>query len=96
MPIKASVYVGLIVNELVTNSYKHAFENGSGSITIRLKEAKKHYTLTFEDTGKGFVPDKQHRSLGLKLIHTLVQDQLGGTIEMNTNGQTQYIIKFSL
>ncbi len=96
MPIKASVYVGLIVNELVTNSYKHAFENGSGSITIRLKEAKKHYTLTFEDTGKGFVPDKQHRSLGLKLIHTLVQDQLSGTIEMNTNGQTQYIIKFSL
>jgi two-component sensor histidine kinase len=96
MPIKESVYIGLIINELVTNSYKHAFEDGIGSITIKLREEEKHYTLIVEDSGKGFEFDRKQTSLGLKLIHTLVEDQLEGTLEMKTNSHAKYIIKFSL
>ncbi len=96
MPIKRSVYVGLIINELVTNSYKHAFENSPGTIMIKLKEEEKHYTLTVEDSGKGFEFDRERQNLGLKLIHTLVENQLEGSIEMKTDKHTKYIIKFSL
>jgi len=96
MPIKVSAYVGLIINELVTNAYKHAFDNGVGSITIKLKQTENHYTLLFEDSGKGFDPTRHNNSLGLKLIHTLVQDQLDGTIEMPSPGHAKYTIRFSL
>jgi len=96
MPIKKSVYLGLIINELITNSYKHAFTNGTGSITIKLWEKENHYTLIVEDSGKGFKFDRKYQNLGLKLIHTLVQDQLDGSIEMMTENHTKYIIKFKL
>jgi two-component sensor histidine kinase len=96
LPIKESIYIGLIINELVTNSYKHAFTDGTGSITIKLKEEKNHYTLIVEDSGPGFDIGRKQQNLGLKLIHTLVHDQLDGTLEADTGGHTKYIIKFDL
>ncbi|WP_052746119.1 7TM diverse intracellular signaling domain-containing protein [Sulfurovum lithotrophicum] len=96
LPIKESVYVGLIVNELVTNSYKYAFPDGKGSIDVKLHEEKNHYTLIVEDSGDGFEPDANNKSLGLKLIHTLVYDQLGGNMELFTSDHTKYIIKFAI
>ena len=96
MPIKKSIYVGLIINELVSNSYKHAFKKGYGSISIKLKETQKLYTLSFEDSGKGFEPSTQHKSLGLKLVRTLVEDQLDGSLKTITNEHTKFIIEFSL
>lgn len=96
MSIKKSIYLGLIINELVTNSYKHAFKEAKGTIVITLKESGNHYTLTYEDDGKGFDWTRQERGLGLKLVHNLVKDQLEGSIEMPTKRNRKYIIKFSL
>jgi two-component sensor histidine kinase len=97
LPLRESVYIGLIINELVTNAYKYAFCNQEhGTITITLRQINQHYTLIIKDTGEGFVYNKENDSLGLKLIHTLIHEQLRGTIEMSTQGSTCYTIKFKI
>jgi len=96
LSLKKSVYVGLIINELVTNSYKYAFDKLEGFIEIELHEEMNLFTLKIKDNGVGFIYDKESTSLGLKLIHALVKEQLNGSIEMNTLNKTEYIIKFRL
>ena len=98
IPLKQSVYIGLIINELVTNTYKHAFSEKRGNITVIFKKEKEkeNYILIVEDDGKGFVLDEKSRSLGAKLIKTLVYDQLEGSMEVFTNSHTKYTIRFSI
>ena len=94
LPLGKAVYIGIIINELVTNSYKYAFEKHSGSIFISLHRVNEHYQLIISDSGKGFTYNKSHPSLGLKLIHALIIEQLRGTIEMQTKKSSKYIIGF--
>ncbi len=95
LPLDKSVYVGIIINELATNAYKYAFDREKGIIFISLDENEGMYTLVIKDNGKGFNYDKKTKSLGIRLIQTLVSQQLNGEIEMHTNGLTQYTIRFS-
>jgi len=82
LPIETAVPLGLIINELITNSVKHAFTS-SGRITIELKEDGSEFTLTVADNGVGlplgFVPGESD-ALGLRLVAGLV-DQIDGTLE---------------
>ncbi len=96
IPLRESVYIGLIINELITNTYKYAFDDNKGTISISLAQNKNDYVLTIEDDGKGYTLQEQTNSLGLKLIHTLVYDQLGGEMETKTNSHTKNIIRFSI
>lgn len=96
IPLRESVYIGLIINELITNTYKYAFDDNNGTISISLHQNKNDYVLTIEDNGKGYTMQEKPSSLGLKLIHTLVYDQLGGKIETQTNNRTKNIIRFSI
>ena len=96
LPLGKAVYIGIIINELVTNSYKYAFNGPEGEIAIDLYQIKKQYILIISDNGKGFIYNKEQNSLGLKLIHALVLEQLKGTLEMKTKPSTKYIIKFKL
>ncbi|MBF0338410.1 MAG: response regulator [Nitrospirae bacterium] len=98
----------LIINELVTNSLKHAFTDmASGEIHISLREVtqkadqktdNKTYELIVRDNGKG-IPDgfdiNKSSSLGLKLIKILAEYQLRGKIEMNTKGGTEFKLAFN-
>lgn len=96
IPLRESVYIGLILNELVTNTYKYAFDDHKGSITISLQQNNHDYILCIEDDGKGYNQDEKHLTLGLKLIHTLIYDQLDGEMETYTNSHTKNIIRFSI
>ncbi|MBF0517366.1 MAG: sensor histidine kinase, partial [Nitrospirae bacterium] len=85
----------LIINELITNSIKHAFgETKSGKLRISMKEAGQDlYELIVRDNGKGIPEDfniDDSSSLGLKLIKTLGEYQLGGKIEIKANDGTQF------
>jgi len=95
IPLRESVYIGLIINELVTNAYKYAFDN-NGIISISLKQDNNQYELQIKDNGKGYNAKEKQESLGLKLIHTLVYDQLDGTLEKDTVHHTHYTIRFTL
>ena len=95
LPLRESVYLGLIINELVTNSFKYAFKK-DGVIYISLKQYGKNYTLEIKDNGKGYNLKETKESLGLKLIHTLIFEQLNGTLEKETKNYAHYIIRFSI
>lgn len=97
LSVDTAIPIGLIVNELVSNSLKHAFPSGrKGEIRIRLAaNGDNSSTLIVSDNGIGFPHDldlRNARSLGLQLVNMLVQ-QLDGTIELDrTNGTTFKIV----
>ena len=95
MPLRQSVYVGLIINELITNAYKYAFSH-EGTITVTLLQEEKRYSLTVEDNGRGLESAKTGKSLGLQLVETLARNQLGGKIDIGTDPHTKYTIRFTL
>jgi two-component sensor histidine kinase len=81
IPVDRAVPVGLIVNELVTNSIKHAFGNDGGRIRIRfaLTSNASEACILVEDNGKGMnIPPK--RGSGLTLIEGLAQ-QIQGHVD---------------
>ncbi|HUP82516.1 MAG TPA: histidine kinase dimerization/phosphoacceptor domain -containing protein, partial [Pirellula sp.] len=83
LPASTITVLGLIVNELVTNSAKHAFsESSSGTITVDLKQSDFGYILSITDDGKRAMrPHESPRTgVGTKLIRSLVE-QIRGKIE---------------
>ncbi|MBK7257546.1 MAG: PAS domain S-box protein [Ignavibacteriae bacterium] len=92
----ASIVCGLIVNELLSNTLKHAFPGDrSGEITLTMFPGDHGtYALTFSDNGIGLPPGfdiHATRTLGMNLIASLTQ-QLHGDIEISTNNGTRYVI----
>lgn len=101
LDIDTAMYLGLIINELVTNSLKHAFPSGrSGAIKICLKKPGGNggfFELRVSDNGVG-LPDaldfRKTKTMGLFLVTNLVESQLQGQIELNRNNGTEYRIRF--
>ncbi|HSA82623.1 MAG TPA: GAF domain-containing protein [Geminicoccaceae bacterium] len=62
--------IGLIVNEFLTNSFKHAFRDRGGVLTVRLSHDDRVATLALADDGPG-TPDEAQTGLGMKLINVL-------------------------
>jgi len=97
--VNTAVPCGLIINELVSNSLKHAFPNGKeGEIRVALRSDNANkFALIVSDNGVGFPKDLDFRNtetLGLQLVTTLVK-QLGGTIELDRSGGTEFKITFT-
>ncbi|WP_441001213.1 histidine kinase dimerization/phosphoacceptor domain -containing protein [Fodinibius sp. SL11] len=91
-----AIPLGLIVNELVSNTYKHAFEEQEqGHISIRLESKNDMIRLQITDNGKGLPEDftlQQSSSLGMNLIQTLTH-QLEGQLEyQNTENGCEFIV----
>ncbi len=99
MGINEAIPVGLIINELVSNSLKYAFPGGrKGEIQVKFIGNKGFYSLIIGDNGIGLPGNIDYQlteSLGLQLVNTLV-DQLGGTIKLENNGGTKFIIIFKM
>jgi two-component sensor histidine kinase len=83
--ITRAVPIGLIVNEAITNSLKHAFNQNSASPVITMRLAKQFDTISLKirDNGPGFPETKKgnDRALGLSLIESLT-DQLDGKLHL--------------
>ncbi|MFD1064535.1 histidine kinase N-terminal domain-containing protein [Oceanobacillus locisalsi] len=77
--------VSLIVNELVQNSYNHAFAGrNSGKLKVSLKKQGDTVIITVADNGIGFSIDEiKKNSLGLVIVQNYVKDKLKGTIQFN-------------
>ena len=93
LDIDTAVPCGLIVNELVSNSLKHAFYGhvGTGIIAVSFKSQDNCYQLSISDDGKGMPDDfdfDSTRSMGMEIVCVLTE-QLEGTIEhCNGKGST--------
>lgn len=88
MDIDTAIPVSLIVNELVTNALKYAYEGiKQPDMRIDLNKPNGQYLLEVSDNGMGLDKDKDiSNSFGLKLVRSLVS-QLEGTLEMKDNPQ---------
>ncbi|WP_342303760.1 PAS domain S-box protein [Methanolobus sp. ZRKC5] len=95
--VDTAVPLGMIINELVSNSLKHAFpERKEGEINVELSVLRGNFLIKIKDNGIGLSSEIDYRnteSLGLQLVVTLV-DQIDGTIELNTIDGTEFSINF--
>jgi PAS domain S-box-containing protein len=95
--INTTVPLGLILNELVTNSMKYAFPEGKeGEIDIEFHKQEDNFILIVSDTGVGFPEGLDFRntdSLGLQLVNNLVS-QIDGEITLDNNQGTEFKITF--
>ncbi len=93
LQMEQAVYCGIIVNELVSNSFKHAFENEEeGNVSISLKKNNEHFELCVSDDGVGYEQDQSTDSLGLVLVDTLATKQLRADIKINTSKGVSVLI----
>ena len=94
--IDTAIPMGLMVNELVSNSVKHAFPNKRGVISLKLKYMDDYYLLSVSDNGIGFPENfniDDSSSLGLKLVKSLAI-QLEGELLIKTKNETSFVLKF--
>ncbi|MBI4814266.1 MAG: PAS domain S-box protein [Methanobacterium sp.] len=98
LDINTAIPLGLILNELLTNSMKYAFPNGEyGTITIEFFKEAENYVMIVDDDGIGLPPNLDvHKTdtLGLQLVKNLI-GQIEGEIMVHREGGTQIIITFN-
>jgi len=93
--IQTLVPLGLIINEMITNSLKYAFKDrNKGTISVHLKPLDtKLYELIIGDDGEGYSPEKKSEGLGTKLIQIFAK-QLNGAITKLEQSGTFYKLVF--
>jgi two-component sensor histidine kinase len=96
--LDTAIPLGMILNELVTNSLKYAFPGGrKGEICITLKNENSVNTLNYMDNGAG-VPAgfdfRKQETLGLKLIHNIGELQMTGHVAMFSNSGVSCLFEF--
>lgn len=88
LTVGQAIPCGLLLNEMITNCYKHAFQDrDEGEIDISINESGSQITLSVEDNGiglpKGFEAEEQ-TSLGMTIINTLTA-QLNGELKVDSD-----------
>ena len=98
LPIDIAIPCGLLINELMSNALKHAFNHANGGrirIAFHLNGDNLN-VLTVADTGTGFPSNVDFRnatSFGLQLVNTLVE-QLQGKLNLNSDRGTEFTVTF--
>lgn len=97
--VTQAIPMGLILNELLVNAYKHAFTNlREGSIEVNLTNKNNIISLEVRDDGPGIPEDinlTDPQSLGMTLIDTLTK-QLQATLTMDRKNGTCFTLKFTI
>jgi len=96
--LKRSVTIGLIYNELISNSLKYSYPEGNGTIYAGFEFENGIAKLFVKDHGLGLPPDfdvKNSKSLGLRLVQMLTE-QLEGELKINSDEGTSVEISFKL
>lgn len=102
LDINTAIPCGLMVNEILTNSFKYAFpKNKSGEITVsyesqKIKGNKRKNCISIIDNGVGLPKNfslENSLTLGMQLITTLLE-QIEGKMEIKNNKGTGFIVSF--
>lgn len=101
---ETAVAVGMVVNELVTNAFKHAFPDNKPQFgadkceaSVSLERKGEEHMLIVEDNGVGLPKSfklSATPTLGLHLVKMLGVDQLGGKLTLNRTRGTRYVLRF--
>jgi two-component sensor histidine kinase/amino acid transporter len=88
LSVDTAVPCGLIVNELITNAFKHGFpDGGPGTLKVTLRRGRGQVHLQVADSGRGIPPGvdiRRTESLGMQLVFTLAE-QLQGAIDVRSD-----------
>jgi len=98
LDIDKAIPLGLILNELLTNSFKYAFEGKkTGNIYINIKKSETIYSFVYSDDGVGFDVNnlKATDTLGIRLI-TRLSHQLGATPKYKNNNGLELSFYFGI
>lgn len=96
LPIDRAVPFGLLLNELLTNAYRHAFPEGHGRLTVSLSQPSfGEVRLEVADSGIGFDAGKSEEvtTLGLRMVRALVT-QLNGELAIDGSEGTTVRVRF--
>ncbi len=94
--LNVMVQLGIMINELLTNSIKYAFNHNYGLISINITDEKEFYLFTYSDNGIGHPNPEElnkSKSLGIKLIF-LTAKQLKGNVTISSQNGLKYNIRF--
>ncbi len=93
--VNAAIPCGLILNELLTNCYKHAFnDRDNGQIDIAFLQAGNEFVMTVKDNGPGLPPQyNKKQSLGVTVIEAL-SEQLDGNFSFSNDNGTCFELRF--
>lgn len=93
--IDLAIPLGLVLNEMITNSVKYAFKE-KGLISIKIDKVDDQIIIKYSDNGVGFSDDfdfRSHESLGTQLIYSIVENQLDGEIDVSGKNGFNAMIK---
>ncbi len=97
LSIDRAIPCGLLLNEILSNSFKHAFRGRErGAISVEFGRRNEHYVLSVADDGVGFPPEltgSNASTLGFQIITALV-DQIGGTMEVRNDAGACVTVSF--
>lgn len=100
LTVNQAIPCGLILNELITNAYKHTFKGKTeGNIWISVNDEEDLVSLNVRDDGVGMPKDAniaKPKSLGLQLINTLSEQLQGQISYIPENSGTHFQIQFYL
>ncbi|MGR3175672.1 MAG: PAS domain S-box protein [Candidatus Scalindua sp.] len=99
LPVTQAIPCALVLNELISNSLKHAYRDGEqGTISISMQQSDDNTILMrVRDNGAGISEEidiGRTKSLGLKLARNIVFKQLNGKIKIIRNKGTEFIVEF--
>ncbi len=99
MSIKILDRLGLVLNEIITNAIKYAFEGrDKGNIHIELKETEKHVVIKISDDGIGMLENidiNDPDTLGLSIVDMITQ-QLQGTLSLDRKNGTSFTLNIPI
>ena len=101
LPVDQALPLGLVLHELLLNILIHAFPDGSGNvrITLGVESGARRVRVSVDDDGRGypqgFDPSKA-TTMGFRIITSIVEHQLSGTLEWSQDQGTRCILSFPL
>ena len=99
LPSGSATYVALVLNELIHNAVKHGLKGHVGShLTVRVSSDEDNFVLDVINDGELLRKDfdiREHRRLGLRIVESLVRDNLMGEFEIvSENKLTRATVRF--
>ena len=84
LPSEYATPLALALTELVTNAVEHGLDGRDGEVEIAVERDDEHLTVKVRDDGVGLPEGKVGSGLGTQIVRTLIQGELGGTIDWHT------------
>jgi two-component sensor histidine kinase len=84
LPSEYATPLALAITELVTNAVEHGLAGKEGDVEIMAERDEESLAVRVRDTGSGLPEGQVGRGLGTQIVRTLIQGELGGTIDWHT------------